>query len=293
MAEYVLICGSTCDLSNEYLNAINVKYIKYKYYIDDVEYLDDFGKSLSSSSFYNMLEEGSHAKTTQVNEIEHVTCFEEYLKQGIDVFYISFSSGLSGTCNSAYQAKKYLEEKYPDNKIYVVDSLAASSGYGMFVDVLADFKNKGCSIEELYKKANEIKLHINHLFFSTDLSYYLKGGRISKTAWIFGSLLKICPLLNVNVEGKLIPKRKAHGKKKSLEMMIEWMKELQEDNDYNKCFINHSDCIETAICLKEMVENNFPKYRNNIQIFDIGPTIGSHTGPGTTSIFFMGKERND
>ena len=176
--------------------------------------------------------------------------------------------------------------------MYVIDSLAASSGYGLFVDTLADLKSEGMSAEGLVENAERIKQNIQHLFFSTDFTSYVRGGRVSKTMGIVGTILKICPILHVDKEGKLVSYKKVRTKKKAILQIVEEMKSLINDTQYNgKCFISHSNCEEDAIQIKNQVELSFPNLKNKVKVFSIGTIIGSHSGPGTCALFFVGGER--
>ena len=188
-----------------------------------------------------------------------------------------------------------MSEKYPDRKIFIEDSLGASSGYGLLMDTLAAMRKDGKTIEELYNWAEEYKLNVHHWFFSTDLSFYIKGGRISKTAGAIGSLLNICPLLNMDYLGRLIPRFKIRTKKKVIRAIVDRMEENAQDGlDYSgKCYISQSACIEDAKEVARLVEDRFPKLHGKVKINYIGTTIGSHTGPGTVALFFWGKKRED
>ncbi|HHT55308.1 MAG TPA: DegV family protein, partial [Acholeplasma sp.] len=205
------------------------------------------------------------------------------------------SSGLSGSYNSAMIAKEILEEDYPNNKIIIIDSLAASAGYGLLMTYAAKFKDSGYSIDELSNWIDNNKLNLHHWFYSTDLSYYVKGGRITQTAGFVGSLLNLCPLLNVDSKGKLIPRHKVVGKKRVMKRIVNQMKEFASDKlEYSgKCFISHADILEDAKEVARRIEEDFPNLDGNVEIFNIGTTIGSHTGPGTLALFFMGDERID
>ena len=215
------------------------------------------------------------------------------MEQGHDVLHLGFSSGLSGSYNAARLAAEELRPQFPDRKLYVVDTLAASSGQGLFVDTVADLRDAGMDIDTIYAWANENRNKLHHWFFSTDLTFYIRGGRVSRTAGFFGGLLGICPLLNVNNEGKLIPREKVRGKKKVIKRIVEMMQvHAQNGADYSgRCFICNSDCIEDAQAVARLVEEAFPKLNGKVQIYSIGATIGSHTGPGTVALFFWGDER--
>jgi DegV family protein with EDD domain len=239
--------------------------------------------------------EGAETKTSQVTVTEYTEHFERLLQQGKDILHIAFSSGLSGTYNSARLAVEEMKEKYPDRKIYLVDSMAASSGYGLIMETLADMRDSGMGIEELYNWIEENKLRLQHWFFSTDLTFYIKGGRVSKAAGIVGSVLNICPLLNVDYLGRLEPREKIRGKKKVISRIVEKMEEHVEDgHDYSgKCYISYSACLEDALKVTSLIEKKFPKMKEPVKLYPIGATIGSHTGPGTVALFFWGDERKD
>jgi DegV family protein with EDD domain len=186
-------------------------------------------------------------------------------------------------------------DKYPDRKIEIIDSLAASSGYGLLMDILADKRDQGLSFEDLCAFALDIRNKVQHWFFSTDLTFYIKGGRVSKTAGFVGSMLNICPLLNVNIEGKLIPREKVRSKKKVSQRVVDIMEERAlGGKDYSgKCFISQSACREDAEYVASLIEERFPKLKGKVMINDIGTTIGSHTGPGTVAVFYIGDQKDD
>jgi DegV family protein with EDD domain len=295
MSNYILSCCSTADLSLEHLNKREIHYIGNHYSLDAKEYKDDLGQTVSNSDFYKAMVEGAETKTSQVSTGEFVEYFGNFLENGRDILHVSLSSGLSGSYNSANIAKSILLEQYPDRSIYIVDSLGASSGYGFLVDKLAELRDSGMSATDLNDWANEHKLEIQHWFFSTDLTFYIKGGRISKSAGMVGSVLKVCPLLNMNDQGKLIPKFKIRGKKKVIEAIVAQMeKYVSKGHDYKeKCYISHSDCIDDAIAVANLVESRFPNLIGQVEINNIGTTVGSHTGPGTVALFFWGDIRID
>lgn len=215
------------------------------------------------------------------------------MQQGKDILHVSLSSGISGVLNSANLAKDILQEKYPDRKIYIVDSLSASSGYGLLMDALADLRDAGKTIDEVYEWAEANKLKLQSWFFSTDLTFFIKGGRVTKTAGFVGTVLNICPLLCVDREGKLVPRQKVRTKKMVMEAIVKKMEELAEDGTayQGKCYISHSACKEDAEAVAKRVEARFPNLDGKVLINNIGTTIGSHTGPGTVALFFWGKER--
>ena len=295
ISNYALTCDTTVDLTPEHLERLGVSYAKYYYILNGVEYPDDLGQTRSYKEFYHELRNGATTSTAQANSSDFLELFTPFLEAGRDILHIGFSSGLSGGVNSARNAAAIALERYPERKIYVVDSLCASSGYGLFVDKLASLRDGGMGIDELRDWALENRLRVNHWFFSTDLSFYIRGGRVSRVAGTIGGILGICPLLNMDYLGRLIPRAKVPGKRRVIHEQVRRM-ELLADNgfDYNeKCYICHSDCLEDAQTVAEMVQERFPKLDGSVLINDIGTTIGSHTGPGTVSLFFWGQKRID
>lgn len=295
MNEYVISCCSTADLTEEHFNRRNISYICFHFELDGKEYVDDLGKSISFDNFYKAMQDGAETKTSQVNAQEFEEYFESFLKEGKDILHVSLSSGLSGVINSAMVAKSILEEKYPDRKIYIVDSLGASSGYGLIMDKLADLRDEGMGIEEVYQWINEHKLELNHWFFSTDLTFYIKGGRVSKTSGFIGGLLGICPLLDMNNKGKLIPRYKIRSKNKVIKAIVDKMEENATNGlDYaDKCYLSHSYCYEDASEVARLIEERFTKLKGRVEINNVGTTIGSHTGLGTIALFFWGNKRGE
>lgn len=295
MSDYIISCCSTADLAKEHFEKRDIHYICFHYELDGKQYLDDLGQSIPFDQFYKMMTEGAETKTSQINAEEYETYFEQFLKEGKDVLHLTLSSGISGTINSANVAKSNLEERYPERKIYIVDSLAASSGYGLLMDKVADLRDEGMTVDELYEWVNANKLKLRHWFFSSDLTFYIKGGRVSKTAGFVGGILNICPLLDVDDKGKLTPRFKIRTKRKVIQTIVDKMAESAENGlDYSgKCYICHSACVEDARAVADLVEERFPKMNGRVLINNIGTTIGSHTGPGTVALFFWGAERDN
>lgn len=293
MANYVLSCCSTADLTKEHFENRYIHYICFHYKLDGVDYPDDLGQTIQFEDFYKKMDEGAETSTSQVNVSEYVEYFSQFLEEGKDILHVSLSSGISGTYNSAVNAALIARERYPERKIYIVDSLGASSGYGLLMDKLADLRDSGMGIDEVHDWAEEHKLELNHWFFSTDLKFYIKGGRISKTAGTIGTILGICPLLNMDNEGRLIPRAKIRTKRKVIEEIVKRMEENAEGGlDYSgKCYISQSACMDAAEEVAKLVEERFPKLCGKVEINYVGTTIGSHTGPGTVALFFWGKKR--
>ena len=295
MADFILSCCSTADLSREHFEKRGISFICFHFELDGTPYMDDLGKSIPFDEFYQRMTDGADTKTSQINVEEYCEYFEHFLQEGKDILHLTLSSGISGSVNSARIAQGMLQEKYPERNIFIVDSLAASSGYGLLMDKLADLRDEGKSIDEVRDWAEENKKNLQHWFFSTDLTFYVKGGRVSKTAGFIGNVMNICPLLNVNFEGKLIPRQKVRTKKKAIAEIVDRMEQNAENGlDYDgKCYISNSACEEDAKAVAELVEARFPKLNGKVEINSIGTTIGSHTGPGTVALFFWGKERVD
>lgn len=293
MRDYVLSCCSTADLTHEHFESRDIHYICFHYFLDGKEYPDDLGQSVPFAQFYDAMSKGADTRTAQVSIGEYVDYFTPFLEQGKDIVHVSLSSGLSGTVNAARNAALIVKERFPERNVYVIDSLGASSGYGLLMDGAADKRDEGLSAEELAKWIEENRLKLHHWFFSTDLSFYVKGGRVSKTAAFFGGMLDICPLLNMDNLGRLIPRYKIRTKKKVIKTIVDKMEECARDGlDYDgKCYICNSACLADARQVADLVEARFPKLNGKVEIYDIGTTIGSHTGPGTVALFFWGSER--
>lgn len=293
MTPYVLTCCSTADMDEEFFTRRKIPYLCYHYIIDGKQYPDDLGKTMPFTEFYRKLSEGAQPTTSQICAGEFIDFFERFLKDGLDILHVCLSSGISGSYGSACIAKRELSEKYPDRRIEIVDSLGASSGCGLLMDMLADRRDGGAELGELCVWAEENKLNIHHWFFSTDLTYYIRGGRISKAKGYFGKLLGICPLMDMDENGRLIPREKIRTKRKVIEAIVEKMKEHAVGGlDYSgKCFICHSACPEDAEAVAALVERTFPKLDGKVVISNVGMLIGSHTGPGTVALFFVGDRR--
>ena len=292
---YILSCESTADLTAQQFEERNIKYVSFHFALDGHEYLDDLGASVPFEEFYKSIGEGVPSRTSQVNISEYVDFWTPFLKAGEDVVHISLSSGISGSVNSARNAAQILKERFPERRVSVVDSLGASSGYGMLVCAAADRRDEGMTAEELVSwiEANRLKLH--HWFFSTDLSAYVRGGRISKTAAVFGGILEICPLLNMDSLGRLVPREKIRKKKAVINEIVKRMEQKAEGGrEYaGKCRISHSACLEDAQAVASLIEERFPNLDGKVEINWVGTAIGAHTGPGTVALYFWGSERTE
>lgn len=295
MNSFIISCDSTADLSKEHFEQRDIHYVCFHFFLDGKEYFDDLGQSVPFDQFYAAMANGSETSTSQVNVDEYINFWRPFLEQGKDVLHLCLSSGISGTINSANNAAEILLEEFPDRTIHVVDSLGASSGYGLIMETLADKRDEGMGFEELYAWVEENKLRMHHWFFSTDLTFYVKGGRISKASGWFGGLLNICPLMNMDDEGHLVPRFKIPGKKKVIREIVKKMGENADGGyDYSgKCYISNAGCYEDAREVANQIEAQFPNLNGPVIINSVGTTIGSHTGPGTVALFFWGGKREN
>ena len=287
MENYILSCCSTMDLRKGWAEERGVNLIYAKFFLEGEEFRDDFYESISQDKLFERMLSGEKSQTTQVNTEEYIGSFRKYLEQGQDIFHICLSSGVSGTFNSCHIAKDILLEEFPERKIEIVDSLMASSGYGLLVDKACDLKRQGLDMETLRIEVEKWRNCLHAYFFTSDLRFFIQGGRVSKAAGFIGGLLKICPVLKITEEGKLKPIEKARGKKQAMENILSKM-EKEGYLSTEKCFISHSACPLDAEKLAESIRERFHP-EGSIEIFDIGGTIACHTGPGTVSSFFFGK----
>ena len=295
MADYVLSGCSAADLSKDHFERIGVQHLCFHFTMDGVTYPDDLGQTMPADEFYARMAKGAETKTSQISIGEYVDYFSAFCEQGKDVVHVTLSSGISGTYNSACNAALIVKERYPEREIFVVDSLGASSGYGLLLDTAAAMRDSGLSAKELADWITENRLKLHHWFFSTDLSSYVRGGRISKTAAFFGGVFEICPLLNMDHHGRLVPRKKIRTKKNVIREIVRAMVENAENGtDYDgKCFISMSACREDAEEVARLVEEKFPKLNGQVEINNVGGLIGAHTGPGTVALFFWGGERTE
>ena len=290
MKDYIIVTDSSCDLTPNLAEETQIEVIPLHLTMEGKEYKNYLdGREIDSKAFYAKLREGITASTSAVNPDIFTEIFENILKDGKDVLYIGFSSGLSSTFHASTIAAEDLAEKYPDSKIYCVDTLAASLGQGLLVYLAAEKKKDGATIEEVRDFVEQNKLHLCHWFTVDDLNHLKRSGRVSATTALVGTMLNIKPILHVDDEGHLINVGKVRGRKASIESMVTHMKESAINPSEQTVFISHGDCEEDALTLKKMVEKEFSPKR--IEMNTIGPVIGAHSGPGTLAIFFLGDKR--
>ena len=226
MPSYVLSCCSTADVTREWLDDHDIKYLYFNYYLNGEMCKDDFGATNSPAELYAKMLAGAEAKTSQISAGDYMEHFERYLAQGLDVLHVTLSTGISGTFNSACAARDQLAEKYPDRKIYVIDSLAASAGFGLLMERLAGLRDAGMGIDELATWAEDHKHEVQHWFFSSDLTFFVRGGRISKAAGLVGGVLKICPVMDVEPDGSLAVKEKIRTKAKAINRVVGLLRQV-------------------------------------------------------------------
>lgn len=287
MKEFMIATDSTVDLPKTFLEENHVLTISLSYVMDGVTYKEMDG--LSHEEFFEKLRNGSLPTTSQINPQEARKALEPIVKEGKDVLYIGFSSGLSGSYNSVRMAAEELMEDYPETKIIAIDSLCASMGEGLLLYKALQLKQQGKSLEEIANWIEENKLHICHNVTVDDLNHLHRGGRISKTTAVLGTMVKIKPIIHMNNEGKLVVIGKERGRKKSLLTLLDKMEKQMQGYDNDVVMITHGDCIEDAKYVEEQIRERFGI--KNIIINGIGSVIGSHTGAGVVAVFFMGNER--
>ena len=287
MAEkYILLTDSACDILPETLKEWDVEMVPLAFLFTDT------GKEQKDheepiADFYKAMRDGRIAKTSCVNEDIFEEVFEKFLSAGQDLIYLAFSSGLSATCENGKKVAKRLQAKYPERKIRVIDSLAASAGQGLFVYLATRNRDAGMSFEENVKALEEDVLHICHWFTVDDLVYLKRGGRISTATALLGTALNVKPVLHVDNEGHLIKMSQVHGRKKSIRRMAEKLHDTILPD--SPVFISHGDCMEDAEMLKDIIEKEYGK---EVQLITyVGSVIGAHSGPGTLALFFRGTER--
>ena len=292
MSEYILSCDTMADLSEEQYKAKDIHYIYFHFELDGKDYYDDLGKSVPFEQFYKAMQEGADTKTSQISIGEYLEFFEQFLEQGKDVLMVTLSTGLSATYNSAVCAARIASERFPERKIRIVDSLSGSAAIGVLVDKAADMKAAGMDIDELAAWIEANRTKAQHWFFTSDLKYLIRGGRVSKAAGTVANVLGICPVMAVDNEGRIVVDSKARSKKKAIEKVVAMMEKHAENGyDYDGlCVICQALCMDDARELERRIKEKFPKCRTAINYFGTG--IGSHTGPGTMGAFFWGDNRD-
>ncbi len=290
MSDFVILTDSSADLGEDMVRQLDIQVLPLSFTIGQQTYHNHpDNREMDPHAFYEMLRRGEVATTSAVNVAQYTDALEPLLQGGQDVLVLAFSSGLSTTYNSSRIAVSELQEKYPERKIYTVDTLCASLGQGLLVYLAAREREKGRSIEEVRDWAEENKLHLCHQFTVDDLHFLKRGGRISATTAVVGSMLQIKPVLHVDNEGHLINIGKARGRQSSLKALVDKMEKTAIDPAHQVVFISHGDCLEDARTVEQMVKDRFGV--KEVYINYVGPVIGAHSGPGTLALFYVGSER--
>jgi DegV family protein with EDD domain len=284
---YIISTDTTADLSKEYVEKYNLPLLSFNYIVNGTTH--DITNELPYKEFYNKMREGAVPKTSQVNPQEAKEFFQKVLNESdADILHVAFSSGLSGSFNSTFIAARELMEENPGRKIIVVDTLGASLGQGLLVNHAIKLREQGKSIDEVSKWLEDNKLSLCHLFTVEDLIYLYRGGRVSRTKQAAAGVLNIKPVLHVDNDGHLVPMVNARGRNKSLKQMVDIMEERRFEGDQD-VFVSHGDSIEDAQHVADMIKERFGI--EVAMINHIGPTIGTHSGPGTIALFFLGSVR--
>ncbi|MCH5160423.1 MAG: DegV family protein [Clostridiales bacterium] len=283
---FILATDSTCDLSKDMVKSLDIAMCDLLYYVDDVEYGKDESTSLEFHEFYEKMRNGARTSTSMVNEDTARAFLTELLKEGKDILYLAFDSALSGTYDNFVKIAKELNET-SSNKIAVVDSLCAAGGEGLYVTLVDEKRKSGASFEETCKYAEEVRHRIMHYFIVDDLKYLARGGRLSKGSAFVGNIINIKPVLHVDPVGKLVPFKKVFGRKKSIKVLLEKMIE-RYNGESKHVYISHGDCYDEAKSLADAVKEKFDL---DATLIPLDYVIGSHSGPGTLTLFFTGNDR--
>lgn len=287
---FVLVTDSSANLTTEIIEKFNIEVIPMIFLVNDVEYRSyKKGENVDIKQYYDMMRNKEHIKTSLLSPEMYMEAFKPFLENGQDILYIGFSSGLSGTYQSSKIAAEALKEEYPERKIVAWDSLCASMGEGLLVYYAAKMKEEGKSMDEILSWLEDNKLKLCHWFTVDDLFFLKRGGRISATTAILGSALNIKPVLHVDDNGKLVSVDKARGRKQSMNALVSKLEETAINPKEQVVYISHGDCIDDANYIADRLRERVGI--ENIVINYIDPVIGSHSGPGTLAIFFLGTQR--
>ena len=287
--DYLLITDSGSDLPYAYYERHKLGFLSIRVTINGQTRDDDGGKTLKYDAFYKAMREGAMPTTSMINPDDYVRYFEPMLADGKDILYLGFSTGLSGSCTSAFMAAEELRQRFPDRRVEVVDTLCASLGQGLLVDYARRMRDEGKSLDEVKNWVEANKMKLNHFVMAHDLMHLHRGGRVSRTSAMVGTLIGIKPMIYVNPEGKLIVCGRKRGRKSALEALTTYMDEYASSRELDAIAVSHSDCEADARRVADMVGQRFKVGRVILNF--IGPVIGAHTGPGTVALFFLGKHR--
>lgn len=289
MKNFTIITDSCCDLPITFVEKLKIPYVSLTYHYNQVERLDDFGTSYPLQNFYNDMRTGETPKTSQPSSHSFYDAFKNILKNGNDVLYIGPSSGLSGTVNGAHIAKHMLEDEYPNSSIYIIDILTASLGQGIMVLKALEMQKQGSTAEDIVNYLENIKQNLNTYMLVDDINHLKRGGRISATSALVGTILNIKPFLTINNFGSVLPLDKIRGRKRAISALYEKVIDKIEKPEEQTLAISHGDCLDDALALRELILSKI-KVKDVITSY-IGPVVGSYGGPGALAVFFLGKER--
>ena len=287
---YTISCESTVDLNADLLKKRDLPAIPYCYTVDGTEYPDDMRAGNGLAVFYSQLAADKHPTTSLINVERYKEFFRPLLQKG-DLLHLAFSSALSNSVVNALSAAEEMKSEFPDRKIYVLDTTCACVGFGMLADCLADMRDEGKTIEETYEWALKNRTKLHHMFYSTTLTYFRRSGRVSSAAALIGNILRICPVMHTDVSGKIVPIAKSISEIKAANRMLdEVAATIQNGSDYDgKLWVGHSDYISSANKFAARLKEQYPKA--DVRIFDIGPVVAAHCGPGTVFVCYWGSER--
>lgn len=292
--KFIISCSSSVDVDEEYFSKRGVRILFYHYLIDDVEYEDIMGRNKEElHQFFESLKKGKRSFTSQIAIDQYIQYFKELLKENLPILHIELGTGMTNSTVNALKAVHAIQKEQKEARIDVIDSLCSSSGYGLLVDYALDLRDEGKSMEEIEAWLIDHRNQVHHQFFCTDLSYFKRSGRITMMTAFFGTLMKACPIMKLNKEGKIIVYNKAFGRKSAIRKTVEEvMKHIQNGKEYQgKLWINGSDVPEMVESVKEALIQASPSLKDKICVWDIGTIIGSHCGPGTVAVYFLGDER--
>ncbi|MBQ5397921.1 MAG: DegV family protein [Ruminococcus sp.] len=292
MSSFILSCESTVDMPFSYVDSRDIPVLFYSYTASGAEYPDDMDRDPEANKRFYELLKNEIPSTSQINEAAYVEFFTQLLEKG-DVLHIVFGTGMTKSYQGAVAAAEKVRETFPGRKLYVIDSLCSSSGYGLLVDTAADLRDEGKSVDEVAELVDIARHRVHHQFFSTDLKYFRRSGRMSGAAATVAAILNICPILRLDAAGKIIAYDKVRGKRNAIKYILDKMAaHAVGGEEYSgKVFISHSNVYDDALAAKNAIEERFKYIDGEVRIFNIGTIIASHTGPGTVAVFFFGDER--
>ena len=285
---FAITTDSCCDLSVEFLRENDIKFAQTPFFFGQETYTDDLWQTFTQEQFYSRMKKGEMPSTAQVNPSAMIEIFEPHLKEGRDVLHVGFSIALSGTTNSAIMAATEMKDKYPNNKVVVVDSYSASTGLGVMVYMANKMREQGKNMEEIAKWIDDNKLNLNHEFTVDDLMHLFRGGRVSRTTAIVGGMMGIKPTMCMDAAGKLAAKGKARGRKAALNALVDEMAK-NSGKQHQIVAIGNGNCTEDAEYVRTLMNEKFEI--ENFIFSPIGPSIGTHSGPGTIAIMYFGTPR--